>query len=346
MTDLPESLAAFIDRGEARDLSLAVVNRTHPQTIHDMVAERRLPDADEDLVLLLEGGEVVASSPLSALEDEILLVNSDLYSTGTKSLEDATVPDVIANVEETAFRLRGYPASHSEKLPLIIVSRYIERVAWKQGSGRLQSSFQRLFRLDDEHGTRAVYEQLAETGLDVHVYGVPDWVPPPSFSGVVHAGYHGEFRSSWFVVYHSEDDDRTAALVAERVADDEWEALWTVQPGRVRAVNATSNGRCDRRRQPAPTARAASPSMRRRSNTPATRQARIPPYSTKCTGLSGASSASMAAIPRPYATTPPPTAGRTRIRVAQANAAPRPTAAAPTTASVTASPTTADTAVQ
>jgi len=249
MGTVPDSLAAFIESGETRNLSLAVVNRTRPQPIQNMleetfgersvdVEELDVPDAVEDVVVLLDGDEVIASSPLTELEDEILMVNSDLYITGTKSLGDVSLPAVIAKLEETPFRVRGYPISNSEKLPLIMISRYIEQLAWQHESGRLRSSFQRLSRLDDERGTRTVYQTLGETAVDVHVYGVPDWLPPETFRGVVHAGYHGEFRSSWFVVFHAEDTDaRTAVLVAERVASNEWEALWTFDDERVRAVN-------------------------------------------------------------------------------------------------------------
>lgn len=245
----PSSLGAFIESGETVELSLAVVNRTRPQPIQDMltelfadqpvrVEERQLPDADEDVVLLLEDGDVVATSPLRALEEEILTVNSDLYITGTKSLEDVSLPAVLEHLQETPFQLRGYPVSNSEKLPLIMLSRYIERVAWRAESGRLRSSFQRLSRLDDERGTRRVYRKLGSAAVDVHVYGVPDWLPPASFPGVVHAGYEGDFRTAWFVVFYAEAADaRTAALIAEEVDENEWEGLWTFQPERVREIN-------------------------------------------------------------------------------------------------------------
>ena len=249
MGTVPDSLASFIESGEARNLSLAVVNRTRPQPIQTMleetfgersisVEEYDQADAEENVVLLFNDEEVIASSPLRELEDEILMVNSDLYITGTKALGDVSLPDVIASLEETPFRVRGYPVSNSEKLPLIMISRYIEQLAWEHEYGRLRSSFQRLSRLDDERGTRRVYRTLGETDLDIHVYGVPDWLPPKTFPGVIHAGYYGEFRSSWFVVYHAESADaRTAALVAERVSENEWEALWTFDDERVRAVN-------------------------------------------------------------------------------------------------------------
>jgi hypothetical protein len=249
MGTVPDSIAAFIERGEPRDLSLAVVNRTRPRAVQQMleetfdertvgVEELDVPDAAENTVVLLEDGDVVATSPLGVLEDELLFVNSDLYITGTKSLGEVTLPAIIEELEGTPFRVRGYPVSNSEKLPLIVISRYIEQLAWQHGSGRLRSSFQRLSRLDDERGTREVYRTVGETDVDVHVYGVPDWIPPESFPGVVHAGYRGEFRSSWFVVFHADDADaRTAALVAERVGDNEWEARWTFDGDRVELIN-------------------------------------------------------------------------------------------------------------
>jgi DICT domain-containing protein len=57
---------------------------------------------------------------------------------------------------------------------LIVISRYIERHAWQAGEGTLRTSFQRLSRIDDERGTREMYETLAGTDIRTHVYGIPD----------------------------------------------------------------------------------------------------------------------------------------------------------------------------
>jgi DICT domain-containing protein len=57
---------------------------------------------------------------------------------------------------------------------LIVISRYIERHAWQAGEGTLRTSFQRLSRIDDERGTREMYETLAGTDVRTHVYGIPD----------------------------------------------------------------------------------------------------------------------------------------------------------------------------
>lgn len=248
MTSTAGSLDSFLDH-DADEWSLAVVNRTRPQPIQSLleglfadqpvtVEERTLPDTDDDLVLLLRDGEVVASSPLKALEDTILLVNSDLYVTGTKSLGEIDPPDVITELEDTTFHLRGYPESNTEKLPLIIISRYIEQLAWEHGEGTLRASFQHLSRIRDERGTRNVYERLAGSDVDVHVYGLPDWLPPSTFQGTIHAGYQGEFKQAWFVVHWTPDDDgEVAALVALQRDTNEWDGFWTFDEGTVSEIN-------------------------------------------------------------------------------------------------------------
>jgi hypothetical protein len=233
------------------DASLVVVNRAQPEPVRRLVEqlfadqpvaveEMDLPEYDEDQVLLIRDREVVASSPLRDLEDAILLVNSDLYKTGARSLADVDLPDVVAGLEDVGFRVRGYPDPSDGKLLLIVVSRYIERLASEGAGGRIRSSFQRLSRLDDERGTGEVYRELGESDTDVHLYGVPDWLPPEGYGATVHAGYAEPFRTYWFVVYHAPDDDsETAALVAIERDDNEWDARWTFDDDLVAEIART-----------------------------------------------------------------------------------------------------------
>jgi hypothetical protein len=213
------------------------------------VGEVDLPETGEDVVLLIEDEEVVATSPLDALRDAILLVNSDRYRTGTKGLETFDLPDVIVGLDDVRFSLRGYPRSNDEKLLLIVISRYIERIAWQAGTGRHRASFQRLSRLNDERGTRTVYEQLADTGVDVHLYGVPDWTPPDGFGAVMHGGYTPDFRDSWFVLFTPDGgaatdvradettDQGPVALLAVEVEPRRWDGFWTFDPEVVAELN-------------------------------------------------------------------------------------------------------------
>jgi hypothetical protein len=236
------SLTEFVDELDRSQQSLVVVNREAPEPVQRMlvnlfddqpvsVSESDLPDRGSNVVLLLDDDEVVASSPLAAFQDAILFVNSDIYITGARDLEDLTVPDVIRELDDVPFRLLGYPESHHQKLLLITMSRIIERRAMRADTGTLRTSFQRLSRIDDESGTRTVYERLAETGVDVHVYGIPDWTPPPEFRVTMHGGYDEPFERSWFVVFTPETGDDHAALLAYERAPRTWEGFWTYRRG-------------------------------------------------------------------------------------------------------------------
>lgn len=192
----------------------------------------------QDMVYLLDGQDIVAKSPLAAVQESILLVNSDLYVTGARELDEVELPAVIEGLQDVPFRLRGYPESNNEKLLLITVSRYIERLSWEADGGIHRASFQRLSRINDEQGTRAVYERLAETNTDTHVYGMPDWTPPPEFNVTMHGGWDGDFRDSWFVLHVPADDSLLhAALVAIEIESGTWKSIWTYDTDTVQEIN-------------------------------------------------------------------------------------------------------------
>lgn len=139
-------LETFLELAEDRDLSLVVVNRNSPAPIQSLleslfetlsVGRGGIPPrGGPRMVYLLEDRRVVASSPLSALRDAILMVNSDLYISGACSPEAVDPPDVIADMDGVNFRLRGYPESNKEKLLLIPISRFIERLALESEGGQ------------------------------------------------------------------------------------------------------------------------------------------------------------------------------------------------------------------
>lgn len=253
------TLEDLLTQVDSPSRSIVVRNRSAPEQIQSMleeafdgqpvaVDERDLPGTDDDLVVLVDdpGDDpaVIATSPLEALNKTILLVNSDLYRTGTRGIEDLDLPAVLARLDEVRFRLQGYPASDYEKLLLIVISRYIERHALRADAGTLRTSFQLLSRINDERGTRLVHEKLADTAVQTHVYGVPDWTPSPEFEVISHGGYTDDFRDSWFVVYtppdgvsvEGEHGESHVALLAIEVEPREWEAFWTFQPALVEEI--------------------------------------------------------------------------------------------------------------
>ncbi|WP_049984918.1 histidine kinase [Halobellus rufus] len=242
------TLRRFFDDVLDPERSLIVLNRTSPDPIQRMlgnlfenqpvsIEELSLPEGSDDLVLVVEDGSIIAQSPLEELQESILLINSDLFVTGARDLAEISLPDALKRLDDVPFRLRGYPASHSEKLLLILLSRYIERTAWERGEGTLRASFQDLSRIEDEVGTHRVYRALDTTGVDVHVYGTPGWNPPPDSDITAHAGYGEDFLKSWFVVYTSPDGEDDIALLALEDAPNEWSGFWTYRRSQIDAID-------------------------------------------------------------------------------------------------------------
>lgn len=244
------SLSQFIGACPERDLSLLVINRRSPKPFVAMleeafdeqsvtVAERQLPTDVENLVLLVQDGRVVRTSTVEALRDAFLLVNSDRYRTGPHGVQQGDIPAVLTGLNDVSFRLRGYPASNKEKLLLILISRYIESQALTAAAGRLDVAFQRLSRIHDEHGTADIYQQLSDTRVDTHVYGIEDVPAPDCLDVSVHAGESDEYRRSWFLVYRpGPAQGSPAALVAMEDGPNEWEAMWTYSEPVVDEVGA------------------------------------------------------------------------------------------------------------
>ncbi|CQR48589.1 MULTISPECIES: DICT sensory domain-containing protein [Haloferax] len=237
-------LDSYLDAIDAASRSLSVVNRSAPDPVQRMLettfsdqpvdVDELSDDARGDDVVVLsertpEGREVVATSPLEEVMNSILLVNSDLYKTGQANLAEFELPSVLTRLDDVPFSLRGYPESDKEKLLLVAISRYIERHAWRAGRGRLRSSFQRLSRIEDERGTRAVYRKVAATDVQTHVYGIPDWTPPSNSELLTHGGYSDDFYDSWFVVYTPPDGD---SVESDESTADESEATGATDGGR------------------------------------------------------------------------------------------------------------------
>ncbi|SDY21221.1 DICT sensory domain-containing protein [Halobellus clavatus] len=243
------TLRQFLDDAENPDRSLIVLNRTAPDPVQQMleelfdgqsvdIDELDLTTGDDDQVLVVEENEVVASSPLEDLQESILFINSDLFITGTRGIEAVELPSALKGLDEIPFYLQGYPKSHSEKLLLILISRYIERTAWEEGEGTLRTSFQNLSRIEDELGTNKVYTRLDQTDVDVHVYGAPGWEPSPEMDITIHAGYEQDFLESWFVVFVPPDgSDSQIALLALEEEPNEWVGFWTFRESMVNRLN-------------------------------------------------------------------------------------------------------------
>ncbi len=201
------------------------------------VATRELPEGENNLVCLVDDGEVVATSSWDELRRSFLLINTDRYRSGTRQIKTGSFPDVLTGLDDIEFRVRGYPASNKEKLLLVMISRFIEFEALSAGRGEFHASFQLLSRLEDELGTQTVYEWLAESEVSTHVYGIRDGpTAADRLDLTVHANDDPELRRLWFVVYtppNSECEAKPIALIARETGPNVWRGLWTYDVDRV-----------------------------------------------------------------------------------------------------------------
>lgn len=113
----------YLEVDEERALELVLVNRSAPAPVRPMVevlfadqpvgvSETEQAGTEDDMMVLSVDGTLLAKSPLQALLDSILLVNSDLFISGSGGFEDVAVPAVIDALTDTRFSLQGYPESN------------------------------------------------------------------------------------------------------------------------------------------------------------------------------------------------------------------------------------------
>lgn len=233
-------IIADVDSGEK---TLTIRNRDEPEPIVRML--RRMVDAPDVRIreddpaegspgnlVILEGGEEgadrLAISAIADVGNSVLMVNSDLYVTGTRSIGEVDTPDVLAGLDETTFTVSG-----KQKMLMIEISRHVEALAYRSGGSTLHSGFQHLARIEDERGTKSVYERLVDAGVAVHVYGSPDGLPSLPDELTVHADDSEEIRTSWFVVNTDCPEEFKGALLATEVGPNEWTGVWTFDPAAV-----------------------------------------------------------------------------------------------------------------
>lgn len=244
---LRDTIELIDDPGQRPEL--VVVNRREPDAVQDLfeevfagqvsITEAELPGEVDNVVLLVRDDEVVAASPLEAVMNSVLLVNSDIFRTGLAGVEKHRLPPVLANLNDVALTLRGYPESNKEKLLFIAMSREIEARALDAGDGRLDAAFQNLLRIEDEFGTQRVYRRLAASDVDVHVYGThgEDWLGDELPGLSVTIADTEEYRRSWFVVHTPESGDGGSAFVAWETGPNVWQGGWTYDPDHVDRIH-------------------------------------------------------------------------------------------------------------
>jgi hypothetical protein len=231
------SLADRIETHDSREKTVTVLNRESVDPIYSLlektveadtvtVRERETDsDGPMDVVLVEDGEAAIGVSSMDAVQDTLLMVNSDLYVTGTVSLDEVETPEAVASLNDVTFDV-----ADRQKFLLIHISRHIEALALETGGGELHVGFQELERINAERGTRSAYERLGDSDVETHVYGLPtDQALPDGL--IVHDDEKEELANSWFVAHDGAGtDERKAALNAVETGPNEYTGYWTFDP--------------------------------------------------------------------------------------------------------------------
>lgn len=230
-------LGTFLDRAAERERTITVFApeqfedlESHFETRNVAVEYEALPDdGSGGFVVLTENGEFVGSVDATAVRD---------------LLADPTGDDHAGPSEATRALLRLLADTtfvSFDRRQMLATAREIEDRAYRRGTGRLRTGFQRVAAL---RAQRELYESLAaESLLDVHVYLQPDWtLDMPVAEGItIHAETADEIGAFWFVIFDGGGDaEQACALLAEESADDPgtFRGFWTYDPGEVAEIDA------------------------------------------------------------------------------------------------------------
>jgi KaiC/GvpD/RAD55 family RecA-like ATPase len=228
----PTSLRAIIDAVDSRGLTLTLCNCGESDDVREALREyferhnvsvrtaTLSTDTPANVALLHRESDVFATSEISELHAAISLDGLE----GDGDLTAVVRPDVLEHVHRDEYRIEN-----GTKLEMVRISRLIEMRALETGRGTLHAGFQRLNRLDDELGTRELYEAIARAGVTVHLYGRPGAIPNDELY-TLHAADAGELVESWFVVYDGAGEDaRKAAEVCRETRPERYTGFWTHQ---------------------------------------------------------------------------------------------------------------------
>jgi len=208
------------------------------------VAHESLPAvADSGFVLVQQNGAALGSIGLDALREANRTTVAPPW--GDRG-DSPAYRQFLSLFRETAF-------STDSRRELLATTREIEDRAWRTGDGRLRAGFQSLTAYRDQ---LPVYRRLgSETDLDVHVYGRPDWTPPPIEGVRLHEEVAADIAQVWFVVFRDTAAERDAgrpaggsdaaasrgsnscALLAEEREPDRYFGFWTYDDELVASID-------------------------------------------------------------------------------------------------------------
>ncbi|MFC7045426.1 DICT sensory domain-containing protein [Halobacteriaceae archaeon GCM10025711] len=179
----------------------------------NVTVDHRPADGGPERAVLREDGEDLVTVEFAALET---LVDPDVRPPDVGA--DVSYRRLLAHLDDTTF-------TSYDRRQMLYTSREVEDRAWRLRDGELHAGFQELAIFETQ---RDVYRRLGQSGLDVHVYGVPDGVTDEETNVTVHPRTEADFGRTWFVVFDGGGDDaQKSALLAEERSSDHYYGFWT-----------------------------------------------------------------------------------------------------------------------
>jgi hypothetical protein len=224
------TLREFIEEAENRDRSMVVfetgadgserIERIERFFDEGTVSREREPRLVAQFASLFPEEGVVAVSTLDEFDGDYLLVDSGFEVVGTRSRDRIDAPEFVVRVDDATFLVAA------GNTPLLTeMSHHIEEFALHRDAGTLWTGMQELSRLGESR-TYAIYERLADSGVESHVFGRSGESDPDP--GVrTHGDATPEILESWFVVYQG--DAGSAALVAVETDPGTFRGFWTFE---------------------------------------------------------------------------------------------------------------------
>lgn len=189
------------------------------------------PEVLEDLGKTLSGcfdiQDVTVGQSMADPDDEFAVVHNGELFDGAVLHTDESLTDVSATLVSEFSLDTLFIAGYGDRDGLQVLSQLVEKRALRAGGGTLYATGHQRFSLMDD--LWRLYEQIADAGVDVHVFDDPQWSEADSDAVTVHSS--PGLADTWFVVFDGAGNGaaKGALYVVEREPDTYY-GLWTVEP--------------------------------------------------------------------------------------------------------------------